>query len=92
MKVCKVKGEYISFLDSDDWLELDACEVMISEQKKNDADLVVVGTEGGAFVASGVEHDEVEVLLGQFLLGVHLFVVCLQGKADQDLIVSLQLT
>ena len=35
-------GQFIMFVDSDDWMELDACQIMISEQMKNDADLVVV--------------------------------------------------
>lgn len=34
-------GKFIMFVDSDDWLELDACQIMITEQAKNDADLVV---------------------------------------------------
>ena len=34
------KGEYIFFLDSDDWLESDALETMITTAKREDADLV----------------------------------------------------
>lgn len=35
-----VTGNYILFLDSDDFLELDACEQLISLAKENDADMV----------------------------------------------------
>ena len=34
-------GEFVMFVDSDDWLEKDACEVLITAQRKNNADLVV---------------------------------------------------
>ena len=35
------KGEYISFVDSDDWLELDALEKLYNNAKSNDSDLVL---------------------------------------------------
>ena len=34
------KGEYIMFLDPDDWLELDACEVLYNSAVKNNANTV----------------------------------------------------
>lgn len=34
-------GEYIQFVDSDDFLELNACEILISNMKNTNADLVV---------------------------------------------------
>lgn len=34
-------GEYIMFLDSDDWLELDCCQETMNSIKENDADLVI---------------------------------------------------
>ena len=34
-------GTFVMFADSDDWLELNACEVLIQEYDKNKADLVV---------------------------------------------------
>ena len=37
------KGKFILFLDSDDWLALDAVEVLLNEQQKNNADCVVFG-------------------------------------------------
>ena len=33
-------GEYILFIDSDDWLDLTACEKLISKAKENDFDVV----------------------------------------------------
>ena len=35
------KGEYIMFLDPDDWFELDACELCYNQIKENNNDLVV---------------------------------------------------
>lgn len=37
------KGKFILLLDSDDWLALDAVEVLLNEQQKNNADCVVFG-------------------------------------------------
>jgi glycosyltransferase involved in cell wall biosynthesis len=38
-----VTGEYVLFLDSDDWLELDACECAYNHIKKNKNDIVYFG-------------------------------------------------
>jgi len=35
------KGEYISFVDSDDWLELEALEEMYNKAIENDSDIVI---------------------------------------------------
>ena len=35
------KGEYCMFVDSDDWLELDACEKMYTYGKRTSSDLVI---------------------------------------------------
>lgn len=35
------KGEYISFVDSDDWLDLDALEIMYKKGKEKDYDIVI---------------------------------------------------
>ena len=37
----KIKGDYVLFVDSDDWVELDMVESMISLQNKHKVDLVV---------------------------------------------------
>lgn len=36
-------GEYIQFVDSDDYLELNACETLVDKMITNDADIVVSG-------------------------------------------------
>lgn len=37
----KAKGEYLSFIDSDDWIELDALEKMYNLAKKENSDIVI---------------------------------------------------
>ena len=41
--IAKAKGEYISFIDSDDWVEPDYVESMLKTAIENDADLVDCG-------------------------------------------------
>ncbi|MCK4650245.1 glycosyltransferase family 2 protein [Candidatus Pacearchaeota archaeon] len=36
------KGEYVCFLDSDDWLEKNACEILIKKAKSGGADIVYI--------------------------------------------------
>ena len=33
-------GEYVLFIDSDDWLDLTACEKLLSKAKENNSDIV----------------------------------------------------
>ena len=44
-------GQYIMFLDSDDYMKPNMCAVMLSKMEKKDADLVICGTEenGGTY-------------------------------------------
>ncbi len=66
-------GEYIAFLDSDDYVAPDMCERMYQAGKKNDADLVLAGmnTVGGSIIAKDGEvtsmhcFAETELFLGQ---------------------------
>ena len=37
----KAKGEFISFVDGDDWIDREMIERMVKEQKENDADIVL---------------------------------------------------
>ena len=39
----KVSGEYIWFVDSDDYIAIDACEKIVEKLKQNNYDLLVVG-------------------------------------------------
>lgn len=39
----KISGDFVMFLDSDDWLELNTCEVLIDEASKENADVVMFG-------------------------------------------------
>ena len=39
----QAKGQYILFLDSDDWLELEACQVLFDELNKNPVDILEFG-------------------------------------------------
>lgn len=38
-----VDGDFVMFVDSDDWLDLDACEVLLKEAVKENADIVMCG-------------------------------------------------
>ncbi len=38
-----VDGDFVMFVDSDDWLDLDTCEVLIKEAVKENADIVMCG-------------------------------------------------
>jgi len=38
------KGEYVTFVDGDDWLSVEACEVSYKAAKKNDLTLILWGT------------------------------------------------
>lgn len=39
----KVKGDYVLFVDSDDWIELDMVEFLVEKALTNEADIVVCG-------------------------------------------------
>ncbi len=47
-------GEYILFIDSDDWLDLTACEKLLSKAKKNNSDIVFYS----AYLVNGDEKKE----------------------------------
>ena len=38
----KAKGKYICFVDSDDWLEIDTCELLYKKAEQNNADVVLI--------------------------------------------------
>ncbi len=39
----KASGEYIAYIDSDDWIELDMLEKMYDRAKKTDSDIIICG-------------------------------------------------
>ena len=39
----KIKGDYFLFVDSDDWIELDMVEFLVSKAQSNDVEMVVCG-------------------------------------------------
>lgn len=48
-------GEYISYLDSDDWLDTKMCETLLEAAMKNDADMV----KCGIIETNGVTEDKI---------------------------------
>lgn len=40
----KVKGDYVLFIDSDDWMELDMVEFLLDKLTKNNADIAMCGS------------------------------------------------
>ena len=42
----KVRGEFVLFVDSDDWIELNTIEVLLEEQQKGDFDIVMFKESG----------------------------------------------
>ncbi len=47
-------GEYVLFIDSDDWLDLTACEKLLSKAKENNSDIVFFS----AYLVNGDEKKE----------------------------------
>ena len=56
----------------------------------DDGDFIRIDPETGSLVVQRVEHDEVEVLAFKLAFGVGCFVVGLEGKSHQYLIVFLR--
>ena len=59
----RARGEYISFLDADDFIELDMLEMMYNEAKANDLDIVIANydiynTQKAEFAKAIVEEHE----------------------------------
>ena len=42
----KVRGEFVLFVDSDDWIELNTIEVLLNKQNKEDSDIVMFKESG----------------------------------------------
>jgi len=58
----KAKGEYIAYVDSDDWVEKDMLEVMYNKAKEQDLDIVICGYK------NVYKDKEEEVLIPKYLL------------------------
>ena len=59
----RARGEYVSFLDADDFIELDMLEQMYNEAKENDLEIVITNydvynTQKAEFVKAIVEENE----------------------------------
>ena len=58
-----VKGNWITFVDSDDWIEEDFCEVLLKKIKDYDADIALCGykrvTENSCEIIKTSGNDEV---------------------------------
>ncbi len=39
----RATGDYLLFVDSDDWIDLDTCETVVSKTQENDVDVVIFG-------------------------------------------------
>ena len=59
--------------------------VILAGLGRYDANLILVALETSAFVAQGVEYNEVQVLRFQFMLCILLFVVGFKSKANEHL-------
>ena len=42
----KVRGDFVFFVDSDDWIELNTIEVLLNKQKNEDSDIVMFKESG----------------------------------------------
>ena len=56
MAIDKATGEYITFCDSDDWVELNAIEEMLTEMIEQDADIVVTPFYTNTFQKEKILH------------------------------------
>ena len=68
--VARAKGEYLGFVDSDDWIEPDMYELLVNVAEKNNADIVTCGifnqhpnlTVAASDVEKAFDHEPVALL------------------------------
>lgn len=78
--ISQAKGEYITFVDSDDWIEPNLCEIAHSKAKEFDADVVIWGSLFNNKWYFGPKKDNV-------LQGSHLAKTFFGGKTKDILVV-----
>lgn len=84
------KGEYISFVDSDDWIEADMLEIMLSQIKQSEADICACGIKNycnGCFESWNLKPlcGSAEVIL-KALYDDTAYPVCSQNKLYKNTI------
>jgi glycosyltransferase involved in cell wall biosynthesis len=60
--ILQARGEYIWFVDSDDWVELNACESLYKTAKERDADIVSFRAEGTQHGYKKSEEGEIDTI------------------------------
>ena len=76
--IAVAKGEYLAFLDSDDWFELDAMEAAYSKISQDKTDVVIFGVK--TFVEDKYHHDG----------NIEQIEKCIQGTNTSDDFLNLQ--
>ena len=64
----KVRGDFVLFVDSDDWIELDTIQSLLNEQKRADYDIVSYQLAASRAVDEHLTQDEVVKLFLEHLL------------------------
>lgn len=68
----KVRGDFVLFVDSDDWIELNAVETLLREQQKEDYDIVMFQMQG--------ENASRKVLLQKDVIRLFLEHIIIRGQ------------
>ena len=80
------KGEYIMFLDPDDWYELDACELCYNQITKNNNDLVLFGHN--QYIQNSGKIKYIDKMISPFSKYKHLPVIKLDDVSENFIITS----
>ena len=69
--LAEAKGEYVTFVDSDDWVTLDMCEKLLNKAQEDKSDLVFAGyykVESGNEIPGEIYGMDEEDILKKYLL------------------------